>query len=317
MQPKRTKLSIIGVGRVGAAFAYAATLKRLVNELVLVDVNPEAAEGEAMDLAHCLPLLGPMTITAGDYDATAGSDIVVITAGANQKPGQTRLDLLETNIRIVRDIAGHILALGGSPILLIATNPVDVLTLALQRSTGLPESRVIGSGTVLDTSRFRQYLAADLGVDQRSVHAHIVGEHGDSTLPVWSTANVSCVPLTKAFAQQGLPFDEAYRQATLERVRRSAYEVIERKGATANAIGVALCRIVETILDDQHSVLNVSTQVGGLHGLPPVCLSLPCVLGQDGVEQRFESLMSEQEYDMLHHSADILAGHARSVGILE
>jgi len=316
MEAYRTKLSIIGMGNVGAAFAYALSLKRLVNELVLVDIDQARAEGEAMDLRHGLPLVGPMEIKTGGYEMCAGSDIVVITAGANQRPGQTRLELLKANSTVVKKIAEEILALGGSPILIIATNPVDVLTLELYKETGLPANRVIGSGTVLDSSRFRQILAEILQVDVRSVHAHIIGEHGDSELAVWSRANVSCVPLTDFFAQRGIPFGESERQAILEKVRRAAYEIIERKGSTAYAIGVALCRIVEAIIKDERSVLTVSTPVKGLHGLPDVSLSLPCVVGARGVEMVLESLLAEDELAALRQSADVLSSHAQALGII-
>ncbi len=316
MKTRRTKLALIGAGTVGAAFAYALTIKRLVNELVLLDLDKARAEGEAMDLRHGLPLIGPMEITAGGYEECAGADIVVITAGANQKPGQTRLDLLKTNVRVVSDIAEKILELGGEPIIIVASNPVDVLTLDLLKKTGLPKSKIIGSGTVLDSSRFRQILAQKLDVDVRSVHAHIIGEHGDSELAVWSQANVSCVPLAKFFAQRKIPFTPGVRGDILNMVRRAAYEVIDRKGATSNAIGVALCRIVEAIIKDEKSVLTVSTSVEGLHDLPDVCLAMPCVIGENGVEAVLESLLDKEEYNTLHESANVLLNHARDLGLV-
>lgn len=317
MKTRRTKLALIGTGMVGAAFAYALTLKRLVNELVLVDLDQARAEGEAMDLRHGLPLIGPMEITAGSYEDCADADIVVITAGANQKPGQTRLDLLKINAKTVSDIADKIINLGGEPIIIVASNPVDVLTLDLLKKTGLPKSKILGSGTVLDSSRFRQILAERLDVDVRSVHAHIIGEHGDSELAIWSQANVSCVPLEKFFAQRNVPFTCETRDEILNKVRRAAYEVIERKGATSNAIGVALCRIVEAIIKDEKSVLTVSTCVAGLHKLPEVCLAMPCVIGENGVETVLETLLDKEEYKTLHESADILLNHARDIGIVD
>lgn len=317
MKTRRTKLALIGVGMVGAAFAYALSLKRLVNELVLVDIDRDRAEGEAMDLRHGLPLIGPMQITAGGIEECAGADIVVICAGANQKPGQTRLDLLKTNVKIVSEISRDILRLGGEPIIIVATNPVDLLTLDLLKESGLPKSKVIGSGTVLDSSRFRQILSEKLGVDVRSVHAHIIGEHGDSELAVWSQANVSCVPLARFFDQRNVPFTPEIREDILTRVRRAAYEVIDRKGATSNAIGVALCRIVEAVIKDEKSVLTVSTAVAGLHDLPDVCLAMPCVIGENGVETVLETLLDSEEYETLHHSASVLLKHARDVGILD
>lgn len=316
MKTRRTKLALIGTGMVGMAFAYALTLKRLVNELVLVDIDGDRAEGEAMDLRHGLPLIGPMNITAGGYEECAGADIVVITAGANQKPGQTRLELLKKNTTIVAEIAQNILKQGGEPIIIVASNPVDLLTLDLLKETGLPKGKIIGSGTVLDSSRFRQILAERLHVDVRSVHAHIVGEHGDSELAVWSQANVSCVPIDHFFAQRNVPFTPEIQDEILNKVRRAAYEVIDRKGATSNAIGVALCRIVEAIIKDERSVLTVSTSVKGLHDLPDVCLAMPCIIGENGVEAVLETLLNENEYETLHHSAKVLMDHAKSIGLL-
>lgn len=317
MKTRRTKLALIGTGMVGAAFAYALSLKRLVNELVLVDLDQARAEGEAMDLRHGLPLIGPMEITAGGYEDCADADIVVITAGANQKPEQTRLDLLKINAKIVSDIADKILKLGGEPIIIVASNPVDVLTLDLLKTTGLPKGKIIGSGTVLDSSRLRQILAEHLDVDVRSVHAHIIGEHGDSELAVWSQANVSCVPLESFFAQRKVPFSREIRDEILNQVRRAAYEVIDRKGATSNAIGVALCRIVEAVIKDEKSVLTVSTCVSGLHNLPEVCLAMPCVIGENGVETVLETLLDEEEYETLHQSAKVLLKHAQDIGIIK
>lgn len=316
MNTRRTKLALIGTGMVGAAFAYALTIKRLVNELVLVDLDRDRSEGEAMDLRHGLPLIGPMEITSGNYEDCAGADIVVITAGANQKPGQSRLDLLKINADIVTDIAENILKYGGEPIIIVASNPVDVLTLDLLKKSGLPKNKIIGSGTVLDSSRLRQILAQKLDVDVRSVHAHVIGEHGDSELAVWSQANISCVPLANFFAQRKVPFDSKIKGEIMNQVRRAAYEVIDRKGATSNAIGVALCRIVEAIIKDEKSVLTVSTAVEGLHDLPDVSLAMPCIIGENGIEAVLESLLGSEEYRTLHQSAEILKGHASNLGLI-
>ncbi|WP_028587377.1 L-lactate dehydrogenase [Desulfocurvus vexinensis] len=306
MKSKRAKVAIIGMGRVGATFAYALSLKRLVNEIVVVDVDAERAEGEAMDLRHGLPLIGPMDIRSGGFEACRGADIVVITAGAGQKPGQTRLELLDNNAAVVRSIASELMALGGAPILIVATNPVDVLTHRLLAQTGFPASRVMGSGTVLDSSRLRQMLAEELRVDVRGVHAHIIGEHGDSELAVWSRANVSGIPLADFCAGRGVAFDAAFRERVQDGVRRAAYEIIARKGSTAYAVGVALCRIVEAIVRDEKSVLTVSTAAKGRYGLPDVSLSLPCVIGEDGIELVAESPLAQDEHQALHHSAQVL-----------
>jgi len=311
----QAKVAIVGLGNVGAGFAFALSLKRLVGELVLVDVNAAKAEGEAMDLIHGLPLIGPMAIRAGGYELCAGADIVVISAGANQKPGQSRLDLLKTNASIVAEVAREVLRHAPGAILLVATNPVDVLTHNVLKQTGLAPGRVIGSGTVLDSSRLRSLLSQYLEVDVRGIHAHIIGEHGDSELAVWSRANISGIPLAEFCALRSKPFDENVRAGMHEQVRRAAYEIIARKGATAYGVSVALCRIVESILKDEKSILTVSTSVHGLHGLPDVCLSLPCVVGSSGVELVLESMLSDDEHAALLKSAGVLLENARALGI--
>jgi len=313
MKSKRSKLVIIGMGRVGTTFAYALSLRRIVNEIVLVDVDAKRAEGEAMDLRHGLPLIGPMDIRCGGFEDLAGADIIVITAGASQAPGETRLELLGRNAAIVESIGQSILHEGGSPILIVATNPVDVLTQRLIEQTGFPHSRVMGSGTVLDSSRLRQTLSEELRVDVRGVHAHIIGEHGDTELAVWSRANVSGIPLADFCAGRGIAYDEAFRHRVQEGVRRAAYEIIARKGSTAYAVGVALCRIVEAIVRDEQSVLTVSTAAGGFYGLPEVSLSLPCVIGEDGIEMVLESPLAPDELAALTQSAEVLLQTAASL----
>ncbi len=308
MKSKRAKVAIIGMGKVGTTFAYALSLRRLVNEIVLVDVDAGRAEGEAMDLRHGLPLIGPMDIRSGGYEAVRGADIVVITAGAGQVPGQTRLELLGKNAAVVRDIAANLLALGGEPILIVATNPVDVLTHRLLEQTGFPPSRVMGSGTVLDSSRLRQMLAQELNVDVRNVHAHVIGEHGDSELAVWSRANVSGIPLGDFCAGRCVGYGQEFRDRIQDEVRRAAYEIIARKGSTAYAVGVALTRIVEAIVRDEKSVLTVSTATRGLYGLPDVSLSLPCVIGEDGIELVVDSGLAPAELEALRASAEVLRG---------
>lgn len=314
MKSKRAKVAIIGMGRVGATFAYALSLKRLVNEIAVVDVDADRAEGEAMDLRHGLPLIGPMDIRSGGFEVCKGADIVVITAGAGQKPGQTRLELLENNARVVHSIATGLMALGEAPILIVATNPVDVLTHRLLAQTGFPASRVMGSGTVLDSSRLRQMLAGELRVDVRGVHAHIIGEHGDSELAVWSRANISGIPLADFCAGRGVTYDADFRERIQSGVRRAAYEIIARKGSTAYAVGVALCRIVESIVRDEKSVLTVSTAVRGLYGLPDVSLSLPCVIGEDGIEMIADSPLAGDERRALEASAAVLLQTDASLG---
>ncbi len=279
------KVSLVGTGLVGSSFAYALMIRGLAGELTLVDINAEKAVGEMMDFNHGLSFTRPMKITAGGYADCAGSQVVVIAAGAGQKPGETRLDLLARNAAIFREIVPQVVRHNPDGIILIATNPVDILTYVSMEVSGLAPSHVIGSGTILDTSRFRFLLGQYYGVDAHSVHAYIIGEHGDSEIPVWSLASIGGVRLqefaplkNKAYAQKEM--DEIFVQ-----VRDAAYEIIKRKGATYYAIGLGLLSIVEAILGDYRRVLSVSTLMTGQHGVRDMCLSLPCVVGSSGVEE--------------------------------
>lgn len=303
------KIAIVGMGNVGSAFAYALMLRRLATDIVLIDLDPRRAEGEALDLRHGLPLVGPMNIFAGTYADCADADMVVIAAGVNQKPGQTRLELLKQNAAITGDIVRQVLATGGKPILLMTTNPVDVLTRAaldVAEPLGLPPGRLLGSGTVLDSSRFRNVLARALGADPRGVHASVLGEHGDSEVCIWSRSNISGIPLADVMRARGLALDAAFKERTSLDVRRAAYEIIDRKGYTATAIGVALCRIVEAVVNDEQSVLTVSTDAEGRYGLPRVCMSLPCIVGAGGVEAVIDTPLAPDEEAALRGSGEVL-----------
>lgn len=308
-----SKIAVIGVGNVGMAFAYAAALRRLAGEIVLIDANLERAEGESMDLSDAMALVGPVRIRSGGYDLCAGARMVVITAGARQQPGQTRLELLQVNAALIRSIATTVSQYAANPIYIIASNPVDVLTHLAQEATGAPPGRIIGSGTVLDSARFRGHVAELLGVDVRGVHAHIVGEHGDSELALWSRANISGIPVAEMCGRRGITFDAGFRQRALAHVREAAYEIIRRKGATGYGIGVSLCRIVEAVLHDEHSVLTVSCPVKGVYGLPDVNLSLPCVIGADGIEEVLDAPIAAEELAGLVASAEVLAHHLDTV----
>ena len=279
------KVSLVGTGLVGSSFAYALMIRGLASELVLIDANAGKAIGEVMDFNHGLSFTRPMKITAGDYADCAGSHVVVIAAGASQKPGESRLDLLARNAGIFREIVPQVVRHNPDGIILIATNPVDILTYVSVGVSGLPPGRVIGSGTILDTSRFRFLLGQYYSVDARSVHAYILGEHGDSEIPVWSHASIGGVRL-----QEFAPLrNKAYVQADMDnlfaQVRDAAYEIIRRKGATYYAIGLGLLSIVEAILGDYRRVMSVSTLMTGQHGVEDMCLSLPCVVGARGVEE--------------------------------
>jgi L-lactate dehydrogenase len=301
-----TRVAVVGAGNVGATFAYALLLSGLAAEIVLVDANRARAEGEAMDLTHAVPFAHPTRIWAGDYDDVAGAAVTVVTAGSNQRPGETRLDLVKRNAAIFREIVPAIAQHNPDGILLVATNPVDVLTHASLAFSGLPAGRVIGSGTILDTARFRYLLSRHFGVDARSVHAYIIGEHGDSEVPVWSLANIAGLRLADFCRQNGVPLDQAALDAIFVQTRDAAYQIIERKGATFYAVAAGLMRIVEAILRDQSTVLSVSSVVDPAVGLGDVCLSLPTVVGRRGVERVLRLNLSPSEAEGLQRSADVL-----------
>jgi L-lactate dehydrogenase len=304
--PHPHKVAIVGAGNVGATFAYALLLDGLVGEIVLIDVDRERAEGEAMDLNHAVPLSNPARIWVGDYADCANAAVVVVTAGTAQRPGETRLDLVKRNASIFRQIIPQITAHNQNGILLIATNPVDVLSYVAWKESGFPSGRVIGSGTVLDTARFRYLLADHLGIDARNVHAHIVGEHGDSEVPVWSMANVTGMSLDLYCRQAECEIGDETRRHIFRRTRDAAYEIIQRKGATFYAVAVGLLRITESILRDQHTVLSVSSLVPGYYGIEDVYLSLPSVVAREGVEHVIRLPLSEQETEALRESAAVL-----------
>jgi len=304
--PHPRKVAVVGAGNVGATFAYTLVLEGLVKEIVLIDVDRERAEGEAMDISHAVPLANPARVWAGDYAECAGADMMVVTAGSAQRPGETRLDLVKRNAGIFRDIIPRISECNPTGVLLIATNPVDVLSYVAWKLSGFPARRVIGSGTVLDTARFRFLLNQHLGVDARNVHAHVIGEHGDSEVPVWSLANVAGTRLEEYCRREQCMIDGDTRARISHAVRDAAYEVIERKGATYYAVAVAMVRIVESILRDQHTVLSVSNLVPDSYGIGEVYLSLPAVIGRTGVERILSLSLDETESAALHRCAGVL-----------
>lgn len=302
------KAAVIGCGAVGASIAFRFLQQGLFSSLVLLDVNREKAEGEAMDLSDGLPYGAAMEITAGGYDDIADCALIVITAGANQKPGETRLDLIEKNTAIMRGIVGEITAREFKGILLIVSNPVDVLTHVARRLSGYPRERVIGSGTVLDTGRLKQLLGEELRVDSRNVHAFIVGEHGDSELAVWSGANVSGMGLEHFCRLRGTEPHPERLEGIYRAVRDSAYEIIRRKGATCYGIAMAVGRIAECIVRDEQGVLPVSVCLEGEYGLEGLALSVPSVVGRCGVEHVLEIDLNDKEKEALFRSAGRLKG---------
>ena len=301
-----TKIGVIGAGHVGATFAYALLRSGLAAEIVLIDADRARAEGEAMDLQHAAPFERPTRVRAGDWADLADSAVVVLAAGAGQRPGQSRLDLARRNAAVARDVAGRVAAAAPAAILLIATNPVDVLTYVALTSSGLPPARVLGSGTLLDTARFRALLAEHFAVDPRSVHAFVIGEHGDSEVPVWSLANIAGMRLREYCAAYGEPYPQTAMDKLFARTRDAAYQIIERKGATYYAIASGLVRIVEAIVRDQATVLSVSSLVNGAYGIGDVCISLPAVVGRNGIERVLPLVLDPVELAGLHRSAVIV-----------
>lgn len=300
------KAAVVGCGFVGAATAFALMQSRLFSELVLIDADFDKAEGEAQDIAHGIPFAGQMKIFAGHFRDLSDACVAVVTAGANQKPGETRLDLARKNAEIFKGLIPEIVKHGFHGILLVVSNPVDLLTYAAVKLSGLPESRVIGSGTLLDTARLKYALGERLGVDSRSVHSFVIGEHGDSELVAWSSANVSGIPLHDFCEMRGyFDHDSAMREIAGD-VKNSAYEIIEKKNATYYGIAMSVKRICECIVRDEKSILPVSAMIHGMYGVDGVALSLPAILGEEGIETHVPIPLSEAEAAGLRRSADTL-----------
>lgn len=299
------KASVIGCGNVGITAAYAMILNQIPTEIVLVSRDVEKARGEKLDLDHCIPFLGSTKITATDnYDDIAGSRFVVVTAGAAQKDGETRLDLVKKNLAIIDDIIPKVLAVAPQAVILIVSNPVDILTYRAIQLAGEQTGRIFGSGTMLDTARFRFHLSEALRVNPRSIHTYILGEHGDSSFPTIASATVGGQPL--------LTFPNVTQEMVLEafqRARNAAYEIIKAKGATFYAIGVVITKIMESIFYDSRSVLPVSYMVNQYYGVSDVSLSVPCIIGHSGISQVLQVELSEEEQRQLQQSAEVLKSH--------
>lgn len=308
------RVAVVGAGNVGATFAYTLLLSGLASEIVLIDANQKKAEGEAMDINHAVPLAQPGRVWVGDYKDCSGAAVTVITAGANQKPGETRFDLAQKNVDIFRQIVPEVVKNNPNGIILVATNPVDVLSYVTWKLSDLPKERVIGSGTILDTARFRFMLSQYFGVDPRSVHAYIIGEHGDSEVPVWSLANIAGMRFPVFCEQMRSGCDESELDRIFEQTRDAAYHIIERKGATYYAVATGLLRIVEAILRDQGTVLSVSSLIEDYYGLKDVFFSLPSVVDRGGVERVLRLKLDEDEVKGLQKSASLLQNLARKVG---
>lgn len=304
---KSRKVVVVGAGAVGSTFAYALAQKGLAEQICLIDANPDFAEGQALDLAHGLPFYPSVQIRTGDRSEYSDAQVIVITAGTKQTPGESRLNLLQRNAAIIEDIVDEIIAQKSQAVLIVASNPVDILTQVALKRSGWIKNRVIGSGTVLDSARFRYLISQHCNVDVSNVHAYILGEHGDSEVAAWSMTHVAGIPIDNYCPQCGNCRDwHGERDRIVREVKDSAYHIINYKGSTYFGIGMAMTRIVGTILQDQNSVLTVSTYLEGDYSLHNVCLSIPCVIGQGGVKRIVQTELYPEEQSALERSAQIL-----------
>ena len=307
MDQKHKKVVVIGAGAVGTTYIYALLQKGVAEEVVLIDIDRRRVEGEVMDLSHGLPYIPPVAIRGGDYDECADANLIVFTAGAKQTPGQSRTELIRQNADIVRDACRRIAQSGSEAVLLMVTNPVDSLTYVALKELGWPRRRVIGSGTVLDSARFRYLIGSHCGIDVHNIHAYILGEHGDSEFAAWSLTHVAGVAI-KDYCRlcSSCAKEEDHLTAIFEKMRNSAYHIIDYKGATYYGIGMSLARITGAVLRNEHSILAVSSRIDGHYGLPEVCLSMPAIIGKDGIERLITPELPPDELDALKHSAGVI-----------
>ncbi len=308
------KVAIIGAGNVGSTLAYTLLLRDVASRVSLIDVNREKAEGEALDLAHGASYLDNVEIRAEGYEGVADADVVVITAGRGRKPGESRLDLARGNAAIMEDVLAGIAPHYRGAVVIVVSNPMDVLTYVAVKRLPAPHTRVIGSGTSLDSSRFRYLLGQEFAIDPRNIHASVIGEHGDSSVPVWSMASLGQVPLTRYAPPGGASLDEAGRERIRQAVVSAGKEVIQRKGATFYAVALSVARIVEAILDDEKSVLTVSSYIERFEDVSDVCLSLPAVLGRSGIRELMPIVLDDTERRQLAASAAMLKETIHELG---
>lgn len=309
------RVGIVGAGMVGSSAGYALALMGLASSVVLVDQNHDLAVAQAQDIAHAVPFMSSTVVEASDYDGLVGAKIVILAAGVSQKPGETRLALLERNAAVFKDVVGKVLSVAPDAILLIASNPVDIMTQITQRISGLPAGRVIGSGTILDTARFRSLLGRHLGISPQSVHAYVLGEHGDSEVLAWSNAKVGSLSLAEIAAQVGAPITQDVRALVDDGVRNAAYKIIKGKGATYYGIGAGLARIVKAIARDQRDVLTVSCVTDEVGEVRDVALSIPRVIGADGICADLMPDLNDDEHAGLVKSARLLKGSVESIAL--
>lgn len=309
------KCAVIGCGNVGATTAYSLMLSGLFNEIVLLDIDKKRAKGEAEDIAHGIPFNSPVEIYAGDYSDIEDAGIIIITAGVSQKAGETRIDLVQRNTKVFSSIIDQITSTKFDGIILVVTNPVDILTYVTIALSKFDPRRVLGSGTVLDTARLKQLMGNKFGVDARNIHTFIIGEHGDSELPVWSSANVSGIDIDSYCENCMCNSNITALQSTFESVRDAAYSIIEAKGATYYAIAEAVKRIVTAIVRDERTILPVSTLLTGQYGISDVCLGIPCVVGKNGIEEILEIPLDESEKKSIIRSANALQNAIATIGM--
>jgi L-lactate dehydrogenase len=303
---KKTRIAIIGVGAVGSTTAYTLLLRERMDELVLIDANKAKAIGDALDMNHGLPFVGKANVWAGSYEDCRDADIIIITAGVSQRPGESRIDLLKRNVGIFESITDEILKSGTNGIILVASNPVDIMSYFTWKKSAFPFERVIGSGTLLDSARFRYLIGQKLNIDSRSIHAHIIGEHGDSELPLWSLANISGADVL---------LTEEEREELFINTRDAAYKIIESKGATYYAIALALDRICTAIVKNEAAILNVSTLLTDYFGVNDVYLGIPCVVDNTGIREKLTLQINDDEKVLLHKSAEKLKALIKSISV--
>ena len=309
----KSKVVVVGAGKVGASVAYTIMMNNLTSEIVLVDVDRGRARGEALDISHGIAYFKQVTIRDGDFEDCADADVIILAAGIGRQPGQTRIDLARTNVSVMRDIVKRIMAHAVNPLIVVISNPVDVLTYLVQKESGLPASRVIGSGTTLDTGRFRYLLSQHCQVDVRNVHAYIIGEHGDSEVPVWSRASIASKPFDEYCEDCTKKCQRINRQLIFEQTRDAGAEIIKLKGATFYGVALAATRIVGAIMGDENSVLTVSSVLDGQYGIKDVALSLPCVINRQGFDRFLDIRMNDEEMKLLIESSEKLKAVIKEV----
>lgn len=306
MSRGKTKVAIIGAGFVGSSVAFAMALNQIASEIVLIDVNKEKAYGEAMDISHGLCFVGQMAVYSGDFSDIKDCDVIIITAGLNRKPGETRIDLAKKNMSIAKDITTNIMKNYNGGVILVVANPVDVQTYMIQKWSGLPAGRVFGSGTVLDSARFRFALGEKIGVDLKNIHGYIIGEHGETQFPAWSATHVAGIQIDEYMRITGMQFTEEEKTALAEDVKKSGAMIIKNKGATYYAIAIAVNTIVETLVKNQNTIRTVSSVMTGTYGLHDVALSVPSIINGQGVQQIIEFPLSPSEITAMQYSAEQL-----------